>query len=80
MAMARTVVRILLGAAFIFFGLNGFMHFFTPPPMTGDAGTFMAGMMAAGYLMPLMSAVEIAAGLMLLIGRFVPLALLLRKV
>ena len=77
MSIARTIVRILLGVAWVFFGLNGFLHFFTPPPMTGDAGTFFAGIIASGYIFPVISALEIAAGLMFLTNRFVALGLLL---
>ncbi len=77
MSVARTIARILLGVAWVFFGLNGFFHFFTPPPMAGDAGTFFTGMMASGYIFPVISAVEIIAGLMFLANRFVALGLLL---
>jgi uncharacterized membrane protein YphA (DoxX/SURF4 family) len=69
------VARVLLGLPFVVFGLNGFLQFLPQPPMEGDAATFMGGLAAAGYFFPLLKATEIAAGLALLSGRFVPLAL-----
>ena len=77
MSKARIGAQILLGVAFVFFGLNGFFHFFAPPPPQGDAGTFLQGMIAAKYILPVISVVEVAAGLMLLSNRLVPLALIL---
>lgn len=78
MAKAALVIRLLLGLAFLVFGLNGFLHFFSPPPPEANAaGTFLTGLMASGYIMPLMSAIEVVAAVMLLSGRYVPLALTL---
>ncbi len=70
-----TVARVLLGLPLVVFGLNGFLQFLPMPAMDGDAATFMGGLGAAGYFFPLLKATEIAAGLALLSGRFVPLAL-----
>ncbi len=69
------VARVLLGLPFVVFGLNGFLQFLPMPPMEGNAATFMGGLGAAGYFFPLLKATEILAGLMLLSGRGVPLAL-----
>lgn len=77
MSKAVVVVRMLVGLAFLVFGLNGFLHFFAPPPPAGAAGAFATALAASGYLLQLMSAFEVAAALMLLAGRFVPLALTL---
>jgi uncharacterized membrane protein YphA (DoxX/SURF4 family) len=67
--------RVLLGLPLVVFGLNGFLQFLPMPPMEGDAATFMGGLAASGYFFPLLKATEIVAGLALLSGRFVPLAL-----
>lgn len=72
---APIVARILLGLPFVVFGLNGFLQFIPMPPPQGAAATFMGGLAAAGYFFPLLKATEIAVGLALLSGRFVPLAL-----
>ena len=72
---AATIVRYLLGLIFLVFGLNGFLNFIPSPPMDGDLGTFMAGLMASGYFFPLLKGTEVIAGLMLLSGFYVPLAI-----
>ena len=78
MSKAILVVRVLLGAAFLVFGLNGFLHFFTPPPPTStEAHTFGMALANSGYIFPMVSAFEVAAAVLLLAGRFVPLALFL---
>jgi uncharacterized membrane protein YphA (DoxX/SURF4 family) len=69
------VARVLLGLPFVVFGLNGFLQFIPMAPLEGDAAAFMGGLAAAGYFFPLLKASEILAGLALLSGRFVPLAL-----
>ncbi len=74
---AKLVVaaRILLGLIFFVFGLNFFLHFIPQPPPSGPAGAFAGAMFATGYLFVLVKVVEIASGVLLLAGRFVPLAL-----
>src|SRR5262249_33862058 len=70
-----TAARLFLGLTFTVFGLNFFLHFLpmpTPPPR---AGAFLGALFASGYLFPLLKGTEVAAGLLLLGGRFVPLAL-----
>jgi putative oxidoreductase len=69
--------RLLLGFIFVFSGLNGFFRFVAIPPMHGRAETFIEGLIASGYVFPLLFATYIVAGGALMIGRFVPLALVL---
>lgn len=73
-----TALRIFLGLAFLTFGLNYFFNFLpapsTPPPP--EALAFLGPFAASGYL-TLVKGIEVAAGLLLLSGRFVPLALAL---
>ena len=59
------------------FGLNGFFHFISFPPLLGTAGQFMAGLGSSGYFFPFLKATEIICGLLLLIGKRVPLALVI---
>lgn len=66
--------RVLLGLIFLVFGLNGLLHFFNPPPPAGDALTW-SEIMAAHHWFNFISVVQLVAGLLLLVGRFVPLAL-----
>ena len=74
-----TVARVLLGLMFFVFGLNGFLNFIPPPkgPMPEGAIAFAGAMMKTGYLLQLVKGTEVIVGLLLLINRFVPLALAL---
>ena len=71
----KTATRLLLGAVFTLFGLNGFLGFLPMPPPEGLAAVFMGGLGASGYFFPLLKGTELLAGLLLLGNRFVPLAL-----
>ncbi len=69
------VARWFLGLVFAVFGLNGFLHFIPPmAPPPARALALAGALMGSGYLMQLVFATELAAGL-LLSGRFVALAL-----
>ena len=72
---AKTAARLLLGAIFFVFGLNGFLHFIPMPAPTGPTAVFMTGLGATGYFFPLLKGTEVLAGRLLLGNRFVPLAL-----
>jgi uncharacterized membrane protein YphA (DoxX/SURF4 family) len=69
--------RVLLGLVFFVFGLNGFLHFLPQPPMSGPPADFAGALVATGYMFPLIKGTEVIGGLLLLTGRFVPLALAL---
>lgn len=76
--IAPTIARILLGLVFTVFGLEGFFHFMPQQPMpTPEAGAFAGALAATGYMFPLIKATEVVSGVLLLSGRFVPLALTL---
>lgn len=70
-----TAARLFLGLVFTVFGLNFFLHFLPTPPPPPRAAAFAGALFSSGYLFPLLKTVEVAAGLALLFGRFVPLAL-----
>jgi uncharacterized membrane protein YphA (DoxX/SURF4 family) len=72
-----TAARLFLGLVFTVFGLNYFFPFIPQPPMPAAAAAFAGALLGSGYLFPLMKGIEIAAGVALLSGRFVPLALTL---
>ena len=77
MKIALLVARVLLGIMFLVFGANGFLHFIPMGPMPGGtAGQFM-GAFTASHLSLVVSGLEFLGGLLLLIGRYVPLALVL---
>ncbi|MES3039515.1 MAG: DoxX family membrane protein [Bdellovibrionota bacterium] len=70
------IARILLGLVFFVFGLFGLLNLFPPPPnLPEKLQAFNNGLMASGYFFPFLKAVETICGLLLLIGIFVPLAL-----
>lgn len=76
MRIAVMIVRILLGLIFFVFGLNKF-HMFIPGQLpSGVAGQFMTALVSTKYMM-VVGAFETLGGLLLLLNRFVPLALCL---
>jgi uncharacterized membrane protein YphA (DoxX/SURF4 family) len=77
MKFAIIGARVLLGLIFVVFGLNGFFHFIPNPEMNEAAGSLMGALVATGYFLMVVKAVEVAAGLMILTGRFLPLGLIL---
>jgi putative oxidoreductase len=74
MKTATLVVRILLGLIMLVFGLNNILGFLHMPMPTGDAGTFLMLLVAHKY-MTFVAVLQIIGGLLLLVGRFVPLGL-----
>jgi uncharacterized membrane protein YphA (DoxX/SURF4 family) len=76
MKIVTIIARILLGLAFVVFGLNGFLHFIPgpPPPADTPAGQFFAVVTATGYMTPI-CALQFLGGLLVLVGTFVPLGL-----
>jgi uncharacterized membrane protein YphA (DoxX/SURF4 family) len=77
---AQAISRVLLGLAFLVFGLDGFLHFIPQPdPSTipPAAMSFGAALAASGYLFQLIKGTEVVVGALLLLNRFVPLALVL---
>ena len=66
--------RIIEGLIFVIFGLNALLHFYNPPPPSGDALTLMS-IMAQYHWINFVAVVELVGGLLLLVNRFVPLAL-----
>lgn len=71
------VLRYLLGAIILLFGLNGFLQFLPMPPMPEEASEFFGVLAKTGYMIPLLYGAEIIIAVLLLVNRFVPLMLLL---
>ncbi|MBN9617628.1 MAG: hypothetical protein BGO25_19365 [Acidobacteriales bacterium 59-55] len=76
MKAAVLIARNLLGLIFLVFGLNGFFHFIPMPPPSGLAGQYM-GALFVSHALVVIFLLEIAGGALLLVNRFVPLALVL---
>ena len=73
MRTASTIARYLAGVIFLVFGLNGFLHFIPLPPPGGLAEQFMGALYASHYLWVIF-ALQLVAGVLLLVNRYVPLA------
>lgn len=73
------IARILMGVPLCIFGLNGFLNFIPPPPepLPEAAANFAGALAASGYMMPLIGLTLLTVGVLLVINRFVPLALVL---
>src|SRR5437870_2110435 len=77
MKIATIIARVLLGLVFVVFGSNIFLHFIPmPPPPPTLAGDFSKALFLSHYL-HVVAVFQIVGGLILLIGRFVPLGLVL---
>jgi putative oxidoreductase len=75
MKIVVLIARILLGLVFLVFGLNGFLLFIPMGPMpTGLAGQFITVLFQSHYVL-VVSALQIAGGVLLLVNRYVPLGL-----
>ena len=75
MKIVSLIARLLLGALMVFAGSNHMFNFLPKQPMPpGVAGQFLGAMIATGY-MAFVGVCEVIPGLLLLVNRFVPLAL-----
>src|SRR5438128_2773212 len=77
MKIVVLIARLLLGLIFVVFGLNGFLNFLSMGPMpTGLAGQFIGALFLSHYFWAV-AALQITGGWLLLVNRYVPLALVL---
>ncbi len=76
MKIAVLIARILLGLIFVFFGLNGFLHFLPSPPIPGLAGQYLGALVASHYVLAI-SGLQVIGGILMLAGRYVPIALII---
>lgn len=75
MKIVTLIARLLLGLIFVVFGSNAFLHFLPMPPIPQNlAGDFLKVFLASGYVY-VIGGLQVFSGLLLLIGRFVPLGL-----
>ncbi len=76
MKIAATIARLLLGAVFVVFGLNMFLHFLHMPMPTGVAGEFF-GVLTSTHYIQVIAVFNVVPGLFLLFNRYVVLGLAL---
>lgn len=78
--LAVPAARVLLGLVFFVFGLGALLNWFPPPPpesLPPKLVAFDGAMRSSGYLFELVKGTETAMGALLLVNRFVPLALVI---
>ncbi|PZW43763.1 hypothetical protein LX95_00087 [Mesonia algae] len=71
------VIRMLLGIGILFFGMNGFFDWFTPPEGPEAEVNFLYSLYRAGYVFPIVNTILIASGLSLLTNKFVSIGLII---
>ena len=77
MKIVVLIARILLGLVFVVFGLDKLLHFIPVQPLPpGIIGEYMHAMMSTHYMV-IIGVFEVVGGLLMLIGRFIPLGLCL---
>ena len=77
MKIVILIARLLLALIFVVLGLNGFLNFLSMGPMpSGLAGQFVGALVLSHYFW-VVAALQVAGGALLLVNRFVPLALVL---
>ena len=77
MKIVTMIARYLLGLIFLVFGLNKFLGFLPMPPLpTGAAGQFFTVLVSTHYIY-FVGAFEVVSAILLLVNRYVPLALML---
>ncbi|HEX8396591.1 MAG TPA: hypothetical protein VF644_04150 [Pyrinomonadaceae bacterium] len=77
MKTAVIIVRTLIGLMFLFSSVTYFLNLVPQPDLTGNIKTFMDGIAASGYIMPVAKVFEFLCGLAFISGRFVSLAVVL---
>jgi len=77
MKIVVIIARVLLGLVFVVFGMNIFLQFIKQPPMPpGPMKDFATALFVTHYIWAV-GALQVVGGLLLLIGKYVPLGLTL---
>jgi len=69
------IARVLLGVVMLLTGLNKIFWFAPMPHMSPALTAFMGALKETGYFLPFIGIVESTGGALLLVNRFVPLAI-----
>ncbi len=77
MKITVVILRTLMGLLFIFAGGAGLLNLMPKPQLIGVARAFMDGVTGTVYFLPLLQGTELLCGLLLVIGFYVPLALVM---
>ena len=76
MKLTYTIARLLMGVIFLFFGSNLLLNFLHAPMPTGTMGQFSEALYASHYIYAV-GLFQVVPAILLLINRYVPLALAL---
>lgn len=77
------IIRFVLGLILIVFGANKLLMIFMEsgflpqPSLPEQAGEFMNSLGATGYILPIVGALEVYVGVLLILKKWVPFALIL---
>ncbi|WP_046758619.1 DoxX family membrane protein [Kordia jejudonensis] len=77
------IIRFALGLILIVFGANKLVMiinetgFIPPPSLPTEASSFMTSLGATGYILPIVGALEVYIGILLILKKWVPFALTL---
>jgi len=77
MKIATIIARVLLGLVFVVFGSNIFLHFIPMPPQKPSLATDFSKALMESHYMYVVGFCQIVGGLILLLGRYIPLGLTL---
>jgi putative oxidoreductase len=77
MKVASIIARVLLGLIFVVFGSNIFFHFIPMPPQKPSLATDFSRALMESHAIYVVGLLQVIGGLLLLIGRYVPLGLTL---
>lgn len=72
----ETSLRILFSVQMLFWGLNGFFHWITPPPSSATIDHFTEACLRTKFLMPIVKSIEVICGFLMLVNLSVPLCLI----
>jgi putative oxidoreductase len=75
--IAYNVARILMGLMFVLFGFNGFVPFIPNPPSIPQFAGMFFGAMVQSHFAWFVFGVQLISGVLLLVNRYVPLALMM---
>jgi len=74
MKIAMIIIRTLMGLFLLFASVSYFFNLFPPPATMPDAVVTYNKGLAVAHILPIVKAIELICGLLLVIGRFAALA------
>ena len=77
MKIASSIARYLLALIFLVFGTNGFLHFLPQPPPSSEMVRQYFTVMSTSHYLSFIFGLQLITGVLLLIRRTVPLALII---